>query len=54
VPERDVEAMADRMAMLLADPARAAAMGEAGRRRVLERYTKIHARDGLRRVLGFG
>jgi glycosyltransferase involved in cell wall biosynthesis len=51
-PEGDVPAMADRLAALLADPARAAAMGEAGRRRMLALYTKDRSRAGLQAILG--
>jgi glycosyltransferase involved in cell wall biosynthesis len=36
VPPADAEALAAAIAALLSDPARRAAMGEAGRRRVLE------------------
>ena len=39
VPPRDPAAMARAMIALIDDPARARAMGEAGRRRVLARYT---------------
>src|SRR5262249_17306645 len=37
-PVGDVEAMAERLAVLAADPAARAAMGEAGRRSVVSRY----------------
>ena len=38
----DVDAMADAICALLADPARAATMGAAGRRRVQEKFTITH------------
>jgi glycosyltransferase involved in cell wall biosynthesis len=38
VPPRDAGAMAEAISMLLADPARAKSMGEAGRRTVAERF----------------
>jgi glycosyltransferase involved in cell wall biosynthesis len=45
VPARDPRALAGAIAELLADPARCRRMGEAGRRRVLERFTwEQHAR----------
>lgn len=52
VAEHDIDGMAGAMAALLADPDRAAAMGTAGRRRVLERFTHDAARDRLRAALG--
>lgn len=52
VDERDVEGMAAAIASLLEDPARAEAMGKAGRRRVLENFTQRHARDRLRAIMG--
>ena len=42
VPMGDAPAMAEAMRTLLADPARAAAMGTAGRQRVRERFTIAH------------
>ena len=42
VPMGDAPAMAEAMAALLSDPARAAAMGAAGRARVRERFTIAH------------
>lgn len=53
VEEHDVDGMATAMATLLDEPERAAAMGAAGRRRVLEHYTLDHARDRLRAIMGF-
>lgn len=53
VDEHDVDGMAAAIATLLDDPERAAAMGAAGRRRVLERFTLDHARDRLRAIMGF-
>ena len=52
VPEGDVKGMADAMAALLTDTDRAAAMGAAGRARVLEHFTIEHARDRLRTIMG--
>ena len=42
VPMGDAPAMAEAMQTLLADPARAAAMGTVGRQRVRERFTIAH------------
>ena len=42
VPMGDAPAMAEAMRMLLANPARAVAMGTAGRQRVRERFTIAH------------
>jgi len=53
VDEHDVEGMAAAMATLLDNRERAAAMGAAGRRRVLDHYTLDHARDRLRAIMGF-
>ncbi len=53
VDEGDVSGMAEAMATLLADPTRARAMGEAGRRRALANFTHDHARDRLRAIMGF-
>ena len=52
VAEHDVDGMADAIASLLEDPARAEAMGKAGRRRVLDNFTQRRARDRLRAVMG--
>ncbi len=51
VDEHDVGGMADALATLLADPARARAMGEAGRRRVLADFTLERTRTVLRRTM---
>lgn len=51
VPVGDIEAMAGRMAELLADPARAAAMGDAGRRLVGQRFSTSQFRSRLLKVL---
>lgn len=53
VDEHDVDGMADAMAELLGNPARSAAMGEAGRARVLANFTLPQARDRLRSIMGF-
>lgn len=53
VVEHDVEAMALAIANLLDDPARAAAMGIAGRKRVLQNFTLERSRDRLRAIMGF-
>ena len=52
VREQDVDGMAEAMAELLADPAKAAAMGAVGRSRVVERFTIDHTRDRLRAIMG--
>lgn len=56
VPRSDAPAMARAFSGLLADPARAKEMGEAGRRRVRERFTMtqtLHALEGVySRLLG--
>lgn len=52
VDEHDVKGMADAMAALLDDPARAEAMGKAGRARVLGRFTLEQSRDRLRAIMG--
>jgi hypothetical protein len=46
--------MADAMATLLGNTSRAAAMGIAGRSRVVDRYTLERAASDLRGVIGFG
>jgi glycosyltransferase involved in cell wall biosynthesis len=51
VEEHDVDGMAAAIAELLARPDRAAAMGAAGRARVLAHFTQDHARDRLRAIL---
>jgi len=53
VEERDVEGMAAAIAGLLDDQERGAAMGAAGRRRVLEHFTLEQSRDRLRAIMGF-
>lgn len=53
VDEHDVDGMAAAICALLADPARAKAMGEAGHRRALSKYTHAHSRERLRRVMCF-
>ena len=53
VEERDFEAMASAMSGLLENPDRAAAMGVAGRKRVLAHFTQAQARDRLRAIMGF-
>lgn len=50
VPPRDAEALAEAMVELAGDPDRIAAMGEAGRRRAVERF---ESREVCRRFLGF-
>ena len=52
VDEYDVDAMTEVMAGLLDDPERAAAMGVAGRQRVLAHYTQDKTRDRLRAIMG--
>jgi glycosyltransferase involved in cell wall biosynthesis len=57
VPERDVEGMAEAMLALARDPARAAAMGQAGRQRVLDHFTRdksIGRLAGILEELGVG
>ena len=51
VPPADHRALADRLVELLADPARSRAMGEAGRRFVVERFSAFQARRTLRTAL---
>mgnify|MGYP001617345437 FL=1 len=55
-PPRDAEALAANIVSILADPARARAMGEAGRARVLERFSVDRMVEGnlevYRQVLG--
>lgn len=53
VEEHDVEGMAMAMEGLLTDPIRAEAMGKAGRRRVVEKFTQEQSRDRLRAIMGF-
>jgi len=52
VAEHDVDGMADAMAQVLADPIRAATMGAAGRRRVLDHFTQDQSHDRLRVIMG--
>jgi glycosyltransferase involved in cell wall biosynthesis len=52
VGEDDVAAMSDAMAALLDDPRRAAAMGAAGRQRVLGGYSQDYTLDELRSIMG--
>lgn len=52
VDEHDIDGMAAAMAQLLDDPALAAAMGMAGRGRVIEHFTQEQARDRLRAIMG--
>lgn len=52
VEERDVPGMTQAIVSLLADPARAKTMGEAGRRRVLTHFTQEQTRDRLRAIMG--
>jgi colanic acid/amylovoran biosynthesis glycosyltransferase len=53
VNERDIKAMASAISDLLENPNRAAAMGVAGRKRVLAHFTQEQARDRLRAIMGF-
>ncbi len=52
VDERDVAGMAEAMATLLADPARARALGEAGRRHAMAHLDRATARARVRQLLG--
>lgn len=52
VEENDVDGMARAMIALLAEPARAAAMGRAGRERVLATFTHLHTRRRLASIIG--
>ncbi|AZO63897.1 MULTISPECIES: glycosyltransferase [unclassified Mesorhizobium] len=51
VEEHDIESMAEALASLLAEPHRAAKMGDAGRQRVLDHFTQRHTRDRLRHAM---
>lgn len=51
VPSRDAGALADRLVFLLADPARARAMGAAGRQFVIDNYAEAGAARTLKRAL---
>ncbi|MER8483714.1 glycosyltransferase [Mesorhizobium sp. M1322] len=51
VEEHDIKSTAEALASLLADTRRAARMGDAGRRRVLDHFTQRHTRDRLRRAM---
>jgi glycosyltransferase involved in cell wall biosynthesis len=50
VPAGDAEALADAMVALASDLPRAAAMGEAGRRRALESFTQERSTQGIERL----
>jgi glycosyltransferase involved in cell wall biosynthesis len=50
VPAGDAEALADAMVVLASDLPRAAAMGEAGRRRALESFTQERSTQGIERL----
>ena len=50
VPMGDAPAMAEAMAALLSDPARASAMGAAGRERVRERFTIAHTVHRIEKI----
>ena len=52
VNEGDVDGMAEMIGQLLDNPARAAAMGAAGRKRVLTHFTLEQTRDRLRSIMG--
>lgn len=52
VEENDVDGMVEAIADLLTNPARAKAMGAAGRERVLAHFTERHMRDRLRAIMG--
>lgn len=52
VDERDTGAMAAAIAEILSDPARAAAMGDAGRARVLNKFTQEKTGETLRAIMG--
>lgn len=52
VPERDVPAMADAMALLLSDSEKAGAMGAAGRARVRAEFRHDHVRVRLLSLMG--
>jgi rhamnosyl/mannosyltransferase len=47
VPPRDVPALRDALATVLASPALRARLGAAGRRRVEQEYTTAHAADAV-------
>lgn len=51
VEEYDIESMAEAISSLLAEPRRAAKMGDAGRQRVLDHFTQRHTRDRLRHAM---
>ena len=53
VPMGDAPAMAEAVAALLSDPARAAAMGAAGRERVRQRFTIAHTVRKLERIYDY-
>ena len=52
VPPSDVDALAAALARLVAEPADARSMGERGRRRVLDQFTREVMADSMSRVLG--
>ena len=52
VEEHDVEGMAQAMMELLANPARATSMGNAGRKRICQEFTLEKSRDRLRAIMG--
>ena len=52
IQEHDFEAMVSAMCDLLENPDLAAAMGVAGRKRVLAHFTQEQARDRLRAIMG--
>lgn len=52
VAEGDVDGMAAALVALLSDPARAQAMGRAGRERALARFTQTASHATIRRVIG--
>lgn len=52
VKEHDIEGMANAMTELLSNPLRAAAMGEAGRERVLANFTLAQSSNRLRQIIG--
>jgi glycosyltransferase involved in cell wall biosynthesis len=52
VPEHDVEAMAVAIVELFDDTDRAAAIGMAGRERVLDRFSDVQAAETMRLIMG--
>jgi colanic acid/amylovoran biosynthesis glycosyltransferase len=51
VPEKDFNAMADRMGRLAQDPALAKRLGEAGRKKVFSDYSREKSFEGLRKII---